>query len=208
MHFDERKIQHLQNQFDRQFIKLVYNAAKNSSSQPATVGKIVNGKYTTEYNKWCTANFVSYEQFTDQVDVLKNKCQEIIEEKYKVKCLDVEIHFLHYMSESEYKSHIDGQYIDEGIAKRGVDRDITCVLYLNDDYEGGNIRFDFFNKKLKPNTGDILIYPTTWQFTHAVEKVKGERYAIVFWYKTSPELNVESKIIDKNIQRFLQSITA
>lgn len=207
MHFDERKIKQIQSKFEPEFIELLYKYAQSAPKNPATVGKIVNGVYTTDYDKWCTANFINYDQFKDQVNLIKNQCIAIVEKNFNVSCLDTEIHFLHYITGSEYKSHIDGQYVENDVARRGVDRDITCVLYLNDDYEGGELYFDFFKSHIKPNKGDLLIYPTTWQYTHGVKPVIGNRYAIVFWFKTTPELNVSYKIKDASIIKFLQSIT-
>lgn len=184
----------------------LYKYAIYAPKKPATVGKIINGKYTIEYDKWCTAEFVDYSLFVKKVDIVKQECIKLIENHYTIKCLSDEIHFLHYKDNSEYKSHIDGQYIEENIAKRGVDRDITCVVYLNDDYIGGEVNFNFFNLEIKPKTGDVLIYPTTWEYTHSVNKVIGNRIAIVFWFKTNPELNVESIIPNGTTLQYLKSL--
>lgn len=208
MHFDLRQIKHIKHKLDSKFISQIYKFSLSAPEQPATVGKIVNGKYTTEYDKWCTAKFIDYSSFLEQVKIIENSCKDLVESNYKVKCLDSEIHYLHYSTGCLYKSHIDGQYIEDDTAKRGADRDITCVVYLNDDYQGGNIKFDFFNLKLKPLAGEILMYPTTYQFSHSVDEVVGDRYAIVFWFKTNPHLNVDSLIHDKSVKRFLQQITA
>lgn len=206
MHFDPRHIKQLKLDLDIFFIEELYKHATYASKKPATVGKIINGKYTTEYNKWCTAEFIDYTSFVEQVNILKQNCITIIEQNYSVKCLDNEIHFLHYKNNAEYKPHIDGQYIENGIAKRGADRDITCVVYLNDDYTGGEVNFNLFNLQIKPKAGDVLVYPTTWQYTHSVNKVIGNRIAIVFWFKTNPELNVESKLPDNTTAKYLNSI--
>lgn len=194
MFFDLRKIKHIKSGLTNDLIDNLYKSAKEAKSDPATVGKVVNGTYTTEYNKWCTAEFVNYTEFKNTVETLKQQCITIVEREYKVSCVDDEIHFLKYNNGTEYKSHVDGQFIENNVAKRGVDRDITCVVYLNDDYEKGEIFFDFFNLTIKPSKGDIIIYPATWEYKHGVYPVKGERFAIAFWFKTSPELNVESKI--------------
>ena len=187
---------------------MIYNYAIGCKKDPATVGKIVNGKYTTDYNKWCTASFVDYSSFINQIDLIKNKCISVIESHYKVKCLETEIHFLYYSTGTEYKTHIDGQYIENNIAKRGVDRDLTCVVYLNSDYLGGEINFNFFDLTIKPNVGDMLIYPSSYEYAHSVKPVTGERYAIVFWFKTSPNLNVDTVINDKSVIKYLMSITS
>jgi len=195
MFFDIRQIKHISNVLDTTSLKRLTDSAYTANTKQATVGKIINGKYTTEFNNWCTADFVDYSTFTDYVDLLKSKIIKEVEQLYKVKVAALpEIHFLSYNSGSYYKSHIDGQYIENGVAKRGVDRDITAVFYLNDDYEGGEINFEFFNLKLKPKQNDLLIYPTTFQYQHSVNEVKGNRYAIVFWFTTDPWLNVDITI--------------
>ena len=204
MFFDIRKIKHLKNTIDTNIISTLYTKAISAIKEKATVGKVINGKYTTEYDKWCTANFVVYTDFVEQVNQVKSQVKDNIEQNYNVQCLDDEIHFLHYQNDSYYKSHIDGQFIENGVAKRGIDRDITAVLYLNDDYNGGEIFFDFFNISIKPKTGDILAYPTSFEYKHGVNKVVGERYAIVFWFKTNPELNVTTEIKDIQILNFLK----
>jgi predicted 2-oxoglutarate/Fe(II)-dependent dioxygenase YbiX len=204
MFFDIRKIKHHKQPLDLDKIKSVLAHANRATKECATVGKIINGKYTTEYDKWCTASFVNYTDFAQDVEHIKDSVKKIIEKDYKVLCLESEIHFLHYKDGAQYKSHIDGQYIEDGTAKRGVDRDITAVVYLNDDYNGGEIFFDFFDVSYKPNRGDVLIYPTTFQYKHGVSEVKGDRYAIVFWFKTNPEINVDIKILDNRILNFLK----
>ena len=205
MYFDIRQIKNLKLDASTA-LKSLYEYAEKANKNQATVGKIVNGQYTTDYNKWCTAEFVDFKDFTEQVDTVRLVCQNLINQEFKVNCLEHEIHFLHYKTGTKYNPHIDGQYILEGVAKRGVDRDITAVVYLNDDYDGGEITFNFFDLTIRPTSGNVLIYPSTWQFTHGVNEVKGNRYAIVFWFKTDPPLNVDSVIPDANTARFLQHL--
>lgn len=206
MHFDITQIKNLPLSLDQLFFQELYNYAIYAEKTPATVGKIINGKYTTGYNKWCTAEFIDITLFSKQIDIIKQKCIKLIEQNYNVKCLEHEIHFLHYKDNAEYKPHIDGQYIENNVAKRAVDRDITCVVYLNDNYMGGEVNFNFFNLQIKPKTGTALIYPTTWQYTHSVNKVIGNRIAIVFWFKTNPELNIETKLPDNTTSLHLKTL--
>ena len=193
MFFDIRQIKHIQNFLDDTQLKKLCECSSTAPKQQATVGKIINGKYTTEYNDWCTADFIDYTSFIDSVHNITPRLTIEIENFYKVKVGNTpEIHYLSYKTGTYYKSHIDGQYIENGIAKRGIDRDITAVLYLNDDYSGGEVNFDFFNLKIKPKQNDLLIYPTTFQYKHSVSKVDGIRYAVVFWFTTDPWLNKDT----------------
>lgn len=60
----------------------------------------------------------------------------------------------------------------------------TCVLssvgYLNDDYEGGELYFDKFSIKIKPQAGDLYLFPSSFIYSHAAMPVtSGVKYSIV-----------------------------
>jgi hypothetical protein len=82
---------------------------------------------------------------------------------------------------------------------------ITCLLYVNDDYEGGEIAFKVFERadnisendpfihlKYKPKAGDMLILPAHHPYYHGVCKTLSNRklFLRMFWgyeYDGSPE---------------------
>jgi hypothetical protein len=56
----------------------------------------------------------------------------------------------------------------------------TVLLYLNDDYEGGE--FYVANKKFEPSQASALIFPSNFMFPHEAKVVtKGTRWSIVAW---------------------------
>ena len=56
----------------------------------------------------------------------------------------------------------------------------TVLLYLNDDYEGGE--FYVANKKFEPEKASALIFPSNFMFPHEAKVVtKGTRWSIVTW---------------------------
>tara|TARA_R110000823_G_C15555139_1_gene459798 strand:+ start:32 stop:508 length:477 start_codon:yes stop_codon:yes gene_type:complete len=56
----------------------------------------------------------------------------------------------------------------------------SAVLYLNEDYEGGQTYFE--DKIIKPETGKMLFF-TGSKLKHGVKKLeKGQRYVITAWY--------------------------
>jgi len=63
--------------------------------------------------------------------------------------------------------------------------DYSSVLYLNDDYEGGELFFPEFNLTIKPKLGDLVTFPTNSMYIHAVKEVKhGTRYTIALsWFR-------------------------
>jgi predicted 2-oxoglutarate/Fe(II)-dependent dioxygenase YbiX len=193
MHFDPRKIKHLVNIVDTSSL---LESAKTAISTPATVGNIVDNQYVSVHNPdICTARLIDYSDFADSVDQLVRRCEELVEHHYSVECVTNSIDFLHYPDGTHYWPHIDGQYVEGTYVRRSnVNRDITCVVYLNDDYEGGEVYFPFFDITKRPNAGDILMYPGSWQYLHGVNKVVGVRYAIVIWFHTTPEMYQDEEI--------------
>jgi hypothetical protein len=62
----------------------------------------------------------------------------------------------------------------------------AAILYLNDDYIGGELFFDKINVTLKPKPGTLVIFPGSEEFHHGVNFVKDGpmRYVVVGFIKT------------------------
>lgn len=69
-------------------------------------------------------------------------------------------------------------------------RTLSMVLYLNDDYDGGEITFTRVGVTIKPEAGSAIFFPSNFVFTHEVSEVtNGVRYALPNWYH-----NMKNKI--------------
>lgn len=62
----------------------------------------------------------------------------------------------------------------------------SSVLYLNDDYSGGEIFFPDLDFEYKPKAGDLVMFPcNSNEYRHGVKKVlSGSRYTIAMWHTT------------------------
>jgi len=81
---------------------------------------------------------------------------------------------LRYRTGNEYKAHYDGDTVTR--------RAVSPILYLNDDYEGGELEFVNFDLKIKPRAGSLYIFPSSFPYAHIAHPVtKGTKYAIVSW---------------------------
>jgi hypothetical protein len=62
---------------------------------------------------------------------------------------------------------------------------ISGVIYLNDDYLGGDIVFPNQNVTIKPKAGSLLLFPSSEPYVHHPHKIDGGVKYIVplFWYK-------------------------
>jgi len=211
MHLNPLKIRHLHNAIDQNTISELYNLATIANKSLAHVGNLENNQYVKSYDSnICNAYLVDYSNFIDKVENLIDTCKTIVKEKTKLKCINTEINFLYYNNGGKYWPHIDGQaFINENTLSRGnKNRDITCVVYLNNEYSGGEIYFPFFDLKYNPKACDIMLYPCDFPYMHGVTEVTGLRYAIVLLFETDiPAYSKQDVVItDSQILKTLYSI--
>ena len=57
------------------------------------------------------------------------------------------------------------------------------MLYLNDDYEGGETEFLYYKKRIQPERGKLLIWPAGYTHVHKGNMVlAGTKYVITGWF--------------------------
>lgn len=57
---------------------------------------------------------------------------------------------------------------------------VSLVAYPNDDYEGGELYFRLQDLKIKPQAGDLYIFPSNFMYPHVAMPVhSGTKYSIV-----------------------------
>ena len=57
---------------------------------------------------------------------------------------------------------------------------LTSLIFLNDDYEGGE--FTLCGESLDKKKGSAVVFPSNFMFPHEVKKViSGIRYSIMTW---------------------------
>ncbi len=82
---------------------------------------------------------------------------------------------LRYGTGQHYKEHVDQGW-------GCLDRVLSGLLYLNDDFEGGEIYFSNQELTLTPETGMLVLFPSNFLFPHLVKPVTaGWRYSVVCW---------------------------
>jgi len=59
---------------------------------------------------------------------------------------------------------------------------LACLIYLNDDYDGGEIYFPRQEISIKPKAGTLITFPGSLHYIHGVNKIiSGTRYTITEW---------------------------
>jgi hypothetical protein len=78
--------------------------------------------------------------------------------------------------------HGDSHYLDgsEGLFPYRV---VSGVLYLNDNYSGGETYFPSQNVHVKPETGKLVLFPSNLDYPHGVQTVREhERFTMPIWF--------------------------
>jgi predicted 2-oxoglutarate/Fe(II)-dependent dioxygenase YbiX len=122
---------------------------------------------------------------TDIADVVRGVYELVVEPHFQVKLEWFETpEILRYREGGEYRPHSDAHNWDgeEKIWKRVIDRDLSLLLYLNNDFEGGEVYFPNCDFGVKPSPGLLIAFPSDWRYVHMARPVtSGVRYAIVSW---------------------------
>lgn len=150
---------------------------KTINKKIRNVSKFNLNPFEGDFTQSHWANFLNF--------TIKNFMNEYINQKNLRNFLGQIIHcnqieLLKYEEGNFYKPHVDG-----GL---GFNRTLSSILFLNNDYEGGELSFqniqtdkeEKINIKGKP--GDLVIWPSNFHYPHGVMPVlKGRRYTVVAW---------------------------
>ena len=72
-------------------------------------------------------------------------------------------------------------------------------LYLDDDYEGGELEFPNFNFKMRPRAGMLVYFPSDSRYRHsALAVTSGTRHAIVTWMSLEGVEKVRTAMPEKS----------
>lgn len=102
------------------------------------------------------------------------RCMDLYAEKYDIPVSHnyEKFQLLKYNAGQFFKRHSDGG--------PGIQRSLSVVMYLNDDYHGGEISFDAFNLSVKAPKNSLIIFPSTPAYSHEAVPVKsGIKLAMV-----------------------------
>jgi len=91
---------------------------------------------------------------------------------------------LRYLPGGKYNRHADAEHMDKQTKQwvRGLDRDYSVLLYLNEEFEGGELYFPNFDFRIKPRCGMLIGFPSDHRYLHEAEPtLSGKRYSVVSW---------------------------
>lgn len=84
----------------------------------------------------------------------------------------------------EMPSHVDNQVSGRGGTPW---RTHSAIVYLNDDFSGGQLVFTKLDEAISPRQGMLVAFPAGPKFEHGVGVVQcGDRYTMPSWYTRDP----------------------
>jgi predicted 2-oxoglutarate/Fe(II)-dependent dioxygenase YbiX len=120
------------------------------------------------HNLLSNINILHYEKYNQEFPFL-TPCSKVNQ-----------INGLRYEKGGHYDFHVDGG--------GGFDRVLSSILFLNNDYKGGNLSFmdtltsdkKIYDIPVQP--GRLIMWPSNFLFPHSVRPVEeGTRFSIVSW---------------------------
>jgi len=137
---------------------LVFNFANNldySLENGCTVTRLILDKL-----KVCLDHYLSEYSVLDRSKFLAYDC------KVKKICPGMGFHLWHYESSDFFTTS----------------RKLVMQVYLNDEFEGGETEFLYYNKREKAETGSVLIFPCEFTHTHRGNPpIGGTKYIATTW---------------------------
>lgn len=154
-------------------------------SKATTLGKGKNQNHRTNYHLALSSaakdgNVVA-QNVHNQMYLLLLAATEPYKQRYGIEenFWHENYNMLRYRGGQEYKAHYDGATFDG--------RSVSAIVYLNDDYSGGEVEFTNFQVKIKPQKGMLLLFPSNYAYTHIAHPVtSGTKYALVTWIHDRP----------------------
>lgn len=161
---------------------------KSDDYSPALVGSNDDQKVTDyRQTKWLNLPPEIHQYLYNSIPIIHEKNLQSI---FKSSIKNIEPpQFLRYDVGDHYDKHNDSESYVKNKLKRVSNRDISLLLYLNDNYEGGELEFTKLQLTIRPKKGMLIAFPSYEDFEHKVHPVtKGTRYTIVSWIETEKRI--------------------
>ena len=133
----------------------------------------VDCKIGVDHLRHCPPQFSEIKSIYEDTNNGLRKCLVDYQSRYNIN--------MEFMEAINYVKYGVGQHFavhtDHGFSYNCT---VSSVMYLNDNYEGGELWFPYLDIVLKPEYGDIVLFPSTFIYAHASKPItSGVKYAAV-----------------------------
>jgi len=150
--------------------------AEGSEWKDATVKNLKEDDGIKFLKSFRDSSITGLKKHRDEINALISEFVEEYASRNNLEGLELEqLSFVRYTVGQFFAEHSDGG--------PNLPRRLSMVLYLNDNYSGGEIYFTKFKSVFKPVAGTLFLFPSTEEYSHAAQPVvDGTKYVMVgFW---------------------------
>jgi hypothetical protein len=157
--------------------ELIPDKIRTSTSTciPESFNEILSSALNATFTNWSTQVSLECPDYS--------KCLKLPGVTANLQTIMETIGLLRYEQGQEYFWHADQHFTSKlKLNPYTTDtRQWSFVVYLNDDFEGGQTRV--LDEIFQPKKGTALVFPSSWHYPHTAMPVKrGIKYAAVTWY--------------------------
>ena len=149
-----------------------YVAQDNNKSRNDTQAFLTNAKFQRpfedRFQKWIQPH---WDHYSNKYHIHKN-IEEVFDPLYKIQLADTGGGYLN--------PHYEQQKGRSGMAERFA----VWMIYLNDDFTGGQTNFTHQDVEITPKQGMLAIWPAAYTHRHhAVNNLVGNKWAATGWFR-------------------------
>lgn len=168
------------------FIDYINKNHHDEDKFPPTRGATEFGRHRYEANIPETVPLENHKEIFDKIKLYSDK---VIKEFYSIYNDEILYPSAFWMAElgkdTKLPFHSDNHYMSEHLYR-------SCVIYLNDNYEGGYIRFKDIPLTYKPKSFSAVFFKA--DMVHEITKIKeGVRFALPVWASVDKKWDIFSE---------------
>jgi Rps23 Pro-64 3,4-dihydroxylase Tpa1-like proline 4-hydroxylase len=152
----------------------VFEWSKNIEWRTARLGM---GQMSEDLKKVRDCSVKSLFEYSDKINEVVSKYLDDYAAEHEIKDLELQQYKLvRYTEGQHFAEHSDrGDLVPS--------RRVSMVIYLNDDYSGGELSFTKFGATIKPQANSLMLFPSTEEYSHAaLPVISGVKYSLIgFW---------------------------
>lgn len=128
---------------------------------------------------WLELNPHLFEKAKDLLDSINRRCIHLINDHYQTDYTLDTLYNIYKFREGDFMK----EHHDSGLSP---DIKLGAVIYLNDDFEGGEIYYPKANLEIKPVARSLVVHPAGMIYRHGVKSVtSGERFSLAGFARIS-----------------------
>jgi predicted 2-oxoglutarate/Fe(II)-dependent dioxygenase YbiX len=125
-------------------------------------------------------------EITEIIELIVKRLKPHIDDFFNVDCFPTSPAMVRWLPGNFQMPHADKELHEGSDAGKPNDfpwYDLATIMYLNDDYDGGELYFPNQNIKFKPKRGAVYFFPGDKNYIHGItEIISGIRYTCPFFW--------------------------